>query len=160
MSTGRRARRRWRAAAIAGLTNITNTSPLNALTARLALSYKVTDALTLNAEAEHSVRDMQHNRFALGASYQVAERTKIYARYEDQTGLGSGLSLNQGDRSRALVAGVESSYADGATAYSEYRLRNAMSDQSLRVYDMQLASGVRNTWHIAEGLAASTNAVC
>ena len=140
------------------LTNITNTSPLNALTARLALSYKVTDALTLDAEAEHALRDMQHNRFALGASYQVAERTKIYARYEDQTGLGSGLSLNQGDRSRALVAGVESSYADGATAYSEYRLRNAMSDQSLRVYDMQLASGVRNTWHIAEGLAASTNA--
>ncbi len=140
------------------LTTITNTTPLNALTARLALHYKLTDRLTLDAEAEQSIRDVHHNRFALGASYRMAERTRVYARYEGQTGLGSGLSLNQGDRSSALTAGVESSYADGSQIYSEYRLRDAISDQSLRVHDMQLASGVRKTWHLADGLAAATNA--
>ena len=52
--------------------------------------------------------DNDHSRFVVGATYQVSERTESYGRYEDQTGLGSGLSLNQGDKSNAFVFGIDS----------------------------------------------------
>jgi hypothetical protein len=140
-----------------GLTNIANVSAIEAVTARLGVNYRITDRLTLDGDVEHSVSDADHNRFAVGGSYKLAERTRLYARYEDQTGLGSGLSLNQGDRSSAFVAGFDSSYREGSQVYSEYRLRDSTSVQQLRVQDMQLASGVRRSWQAGEGLQLSSN---
>ncbi len=140
-----------------GLTNIANIAAVETVTARLGVKYQVTDRLSLDGDAERAVSDSDHNRFAIGGSYQLAERTRLYARYEDQTGLGSGLSLNQGDRSNAFVAGFDSSYREGSHVYSEYRLRDAQSAQNLRVQDMQLASGVRRSWTVSDGIALSSN---
>jgi hypothetical protein len=140
-----------------GFTNIANTTAIETITARLGLSYKLTDRLNLDGDFEHAIADADHNRYAIGASYQLAERTRVYARYEDQTGLGSGLSLNQGDRSSAFVAGFSSSYNEGSQIYSEYRLRDAGSAQSVRAQDMQLASGVRRSWRAADGVTLSSN---
>ncbi len=140
-----------------GLTNIANSTAIEAVTARIGVNYRITDRLTLDGDFEHSVSDAKHNRFAFGGSYQLAERTRLYARYEDQTGLGSGLSLNQGDRSSAFVAGFDSSYREGSQIYSEYRLRDAFSGQRLRTQDMQLASGVRRSWQAGNGVQLSSN---
>jgi hypothetical protein len=140
-----------------GLTNIANTSAIETVTARAGVSYRVTNRLTLDGDAETSVSDAHRNRFAVGAGYQLAERTRVYARYEDQTGLGSGLSLNQGDRSNAFVAGFDSSYREGSQIYSEYRVRDSQSAQILRAQDMQLASGVRRSWQIDDGIRLSSN---
>jgi hypothetical protein len=140
-----------------GLFNIANSAPVETVTARLGVNYKLTDRLSVDGDFEHAIADSHHNRFAVGSSYQLAERTRLYARYEDQTGLGSGLSLNQGDRSSAFVAGIDSSYREGSQVYSEYRLRDAMSGQRLRTQDMQLASGVRRAWQMGDGLQLSSN---
>jgi hypothetical protein len=140
-----------------GLTNIANTSDIDTTTARFGINYKVTNRLSLDGDFEKSISDANRRRFAVGTSYQLAERTRFYARYEDQTGLGSGLSLNQGDRSNAFVAGFDSSYREGSQLYSEYRLRDAESAQNLRVQDMQLASGVRRSWRAGDGLTLSSN---
>jgi hypothetical protein len=140
-----------------GLFNIANSAPVETVTARVGITYKLTGRLSIDGDFEHAIADSHHNRFAIGSSYQLAERTRLYARYEDQTGLGSGLSLNQGDRSSAFVAGFDSSYREGSQVYSEYRLRDAMSGQRLRTQDMQLASGVRRSWQVGEGLHLSSN---
>ncbi len=140
-----------------GLTNIANSAAIETVTARLGVNIQLTKQLTLTGDVERSVSDANHNRFAVGGSYQVAERTRIYARYEDQTGLGSGLSLNQGDASNAFVAGIDSSYREGSQVYSEYRLRDSASGQQVRVQDMQLASGVRRAWTAGAGVQLSSN---
>ena len=140
-----------------GLTTIANSQPIETVTARIGIDYKITDRLSLQSDFEHAISDADHNRFAVGASYQLNERTRGYARYEAQTGLGSGLSLNQGDRSNAFVAGFETSYRPGASIYSEYRLRDAASGQVLRTYDMQLASGMRQSWGVGSGVQLAAN---
>jgi hypothetical protein len=140
-----------------GLTNIANTVAIETVTARFGVKYRVSERLNLDGDAETAVSDSDHNRLAIGGSYQLAERTRLYARYEAQTGLGSGLSLNQGDRSNAFVAGFESNYREGSQVYSEYRLRDAQSAQNLRAQDMQLASGLRRSWTLGDGVALSSN---
>lgn len=93
----------------------------------------------------------------LGSQYQVAERTRLYARAETQSGLASSYSLDAADHSNSFSAGIDTSYMEGGSLFSEYRLRDALSGQQASLRDMQLANGVRNTWNLREGLAASTS---
>ena len=131
---------------------------LNANTVALGVTYKATDLLTVNGVVEHGISDSAQKRFEAGALYQLSERSRLYARYENQTGLASRYSLNPGEKSHSLVAGVESTYLPGASIFSEYRLRDALATDLANGRDLQLASGARNTWNVAEGLAVSTNA--
>ena len=131
---------------------------LDATTVALGAQFKVTDAFSVNGVAEHGVSDSRQKRFELGAQYQLSERSRAYAHYENQTGLASRYALNPAEKSNAFVAGVESSYLPGASIFSEYRLRDALATDLASGRDLQLASGARNTWNVAEGLAASTNA--
>lgn len=127
---------------------------LSSDTVRLGLGYKLGDRVVVGAEAEQDVRGEDRNRVALGADYQWAERTRLYGRYEKQTGLTSayGITEAHGD-SDALVLGVDSSYLRDTQAFSEYRMRDAISGR-----DLQAASGIRNQWDIREGLRLSSSA--
>jgi hypothetical protein len=131
---------------------------LDATTVRLGARYKVSEQWSVNGDAEHSVSGEHQRRYGLGSQYQLSERSRAYARYENQTGLGSSYSLNPQQRSTSLVAGVESTYLPGASIFSEYRLRDAISTDYANQRDMQLASGLRNTWNVATGVALNTNA--
>ncbi|GAA5184888.1 hypothetical protein GCM10025771_40030 [Niveibacterium umoris] len=143
-------------------TPVANSHDIKATTARVTALYKLTDRASLIGEAETAIAsegsDVRQSRWLAGASYQLAERTRLYGRYENQTGLGSALSLNQGDRSNVFSMGVESSYFAGSQLYSEYRLRDAISGESLAVHDMQFANGVRSLWEVAPGVAFTTSA--
>ncbi len=127
---------------------------LDATTLGAAVRYKLTEKLTLDAGAEVGEEDQR--RVVLGSQYQIAERTRLYARAETQTGLASAYSLNAADRSNSFSAGVDTSYMEGGSLFSEYRLRDALSGQQASLRDMQLANGVRNVWNLREGLAATT----
>lgn len=126
--------------------------PLDATTMRIGLNYRASDRIDLMGEVEHDIQGDDHRRYALGSHYRVAERTKLYARYENQTGLASLYSLNPDAKSSALVMGVDTSYMKDGQLFSEYRLRDAVAGR-----DMQLASGIRNFWDIAEGTRFSTS---
>ena len=128
---------------------------LDATTVGTAVRYKATDKLNLDAGAEVGEEDQR--RVVLGTQYQIAERTRLYARAETQSGLASAYSLNAADRSNSFSAGVDTSYMEGGSLFSEYRLRDAMSSQQANLRDMQLANGVRNSWNLKEGLAATTS---
>jgi len=122
--------------------------------ARLGAGYRVGEKLSLGAEYEQSVAGEDRNRIAAGADYQVLERTRLYGRYEKQTGLTSGYGITTTDREAdALVFGIDSSYVRDTQAFSEYRLRDAISGR-----DVQAASGIRNTWDVRQGLRLSSSA--
>jgi hypothetical protein len=126
---------------------------LDAQTLRLGASFRATDRLGLRGEVEVAVNGDSRRRAAIGADYQLAERTKLYGRVESQSGLSSLYSISPSARSNVLVAGVETDYMVGGQVFSEYRVRDAINAQ-----DVQLASGVRNVWNVAEGLRLSTGA--
>lgn len=119
---------------------------------RAGIGFKVTPRFTVGAEVEHEVNGDPRERYAIGADYLLAERARLYARAEKQTGLSSPNTLTSDDRnSNALVFGVDSSYWRDTQLFSEYRLRDAMSGR-----DNQLASGVRNSWDFAPGMRLNT----
>ncbi len=121
--------------------------------ARFGAGYKIGDKLTVGGEYEQSVAGEDRHRVAAGVDYQVFERSRLYGRYEKQTGLTSAYGITTTDREAdALVFGVDSSYARDTQAFSEYRLRDAISGR-----DVQAASGIRNTWDVAEGLRLSSS---
>ncbi|WCE05663.1 hypothetical protein [Pseudoxanthomonas sp. JBR18] len=122
--------------------------------ARLGAGYRVGEKLSLGAEYEQSVSGEDRNRISAGVDYQVLERSRVYGRYEKQTGLTSAYGITTTDREAdALVFGIDSSYMRDTQAFSEYRLRDAISGR-----DVQAASGVRNTWDVREGLRLSSSA--
>ncbi|CCD29402.1 Putative conserved repeat domain [Candidatus Glomeribacter gigasporarum BEG34] len=137
---------------------VANVKALNATTVRVGAQYKVSDQFTLSGDVEKGIHNETQHRYGVGASYQVAERTRLYTRYERQSGLASIYSLNPADRSASWIAGIENTYMPGGALFSEYRLRDALSGQTANVRDMAQASGVRNTWNIAEGISATTSA--
>ncbi|WP_394780410.1 hypothetical protein, partial [Undibacterium sp.] len=126
---------------------------LDSTSVSLGASYKLTDKLTVRGVAENSIEGDRYRRVAVGADYQLAERTRLYGRYETNSGLASLYSLNPDVRSNVFVAGVDTSYMKGGQVFSEYRMRDAVDAR-----DLQAASGIRNVWDIDEGLRASTSA--
>ena len=132
-------------------------TPLEATTAQVGAQYQATEQLTLAGEAEASVSGDDQRRLALGAGYQLDERSKLYGRFETQRGLASVYSLNPADKSTWFVFGAETSYTTATQFYSEYRIRDAIGDP-LVARDSQLATGVRSTWMLAPGLRVATGA--
>ncbi len=122
--------------------------------ARIGLGYRLSERLSAGAEVEHSVSGEDRRRLAAGLDYQVFERSRVYGRYEKQTGLTSAYGITTTDREAdALVFGIDSTYLRDTQAFSEYRLRDSISGR-----DVQAASGIRNTWDIAEGLRLGSSA--
>ena len=122
--------------------------------ARLGLGYRFSDRFSAGAEVEQAISGEDRHRVAAGLDYQVFERSRLYGRSERQTGLTSAYGITTTEREAdALVFGVDSTYLRDTQAFSEYRLRDAISGR-----DVQAASGIRNTWDIAEGLRLSSSA--
>ena len=119
---------------------------------KLGAGYRLTERFSLGGEAEGSVSGDRRRRVALGGDYTLAERTRLYGRYEQQSGwVQLGGVSDTGRSAGAFVFGVDSSYLRDTQAFSEYRLRDAVSGR-----DLQLASGIRNQWNVAEGWRVST----
>jgi hypothetical protein len=136
----------------AAVSNLAPGTRLNSNSLRLGAGYRISERITLGGEVEHEVSGDARRRISLGGDVQVAERTKLYARWERQTGWVHQQGLTStGTRGDALVAGVDSSYLRDTQIFSEYRLRDAVSGR-----DLQLASGLRNAWDISEGLRINT----
>ena len=127
---------------------------LNATTIGVGVHYKATEKLNLEGLLEAGSENQK--RLVLGSQYQVSERAKLFIRTETQTGLASAYSLDASDHSTSFAAGIDSTYMEGGSFVSEYRLRDAISNQQANLRDMQLANGLRNTWNISEGLTANT----
>ncbi|MFO1326126.1 MAG: hypothetical protein U1F56_02120 [Rubrivivax sp.] len=117
-------------------------------TVRLGLGWRAGERLTLGGEIEHEVDGDERRRIALGADWRLASFARMYTRWEQQRGWTSlqGVSALDG-RASALVAGIAAEPLAETQVFSEYRLRDAVAGREL-----QLASGLRRQWALAEGL--------
>jgi hypothetical protein len=108
---------------------------------------------TLFGEAEIDTRDSDKHRYGLGANYQIAERTKLYARAE-QISSATGINgLNTSSEQTSFTLGASSDYAENAQVYNEYRLSSATTGRNA-----ENALGLRNALILTPGLKLSTSA--
>jgi hypothetical protein len=103
-------------------------------------------------EYEQDIKDNGRKVAALGGDYQFASRGRLYARHEFISSLSGPYALNSNQRQNTTVFGVDSDYMQDAHLFSEYRIRDAISGG-----DAEAALGLRNLWHVADGVALNTN---
>lgn len=115
-------------------------------------AYKMSDSLTLSGELQRELGDDGTNLYRIGADWAVADKTRLYGRYERSREFGGAYGLGVGEAATALVFGVDTQYMQDGSVYSEYRLRDAGSGK-----DMQAALGLRNGWMLKPGLRLVTN---
>ncbi|MCL2463467.1 MAG: DUF11 domain-containing protein [Micrococcales bacterium] len=117
------------------------------LTARGRLTAQVpnTPQAQVFVEAEQDLRDSRHHMAAVGGSYAVTDKTRLYGRYEFISTFGGLYDLDAGQGRNVAILGVESSYMEGGRIYNEYRLADAIDGATA-----QNAIGVRNTFKLNE----------
>ncbi|WP_219338353.1 hypothetical protein [Luteimonas deserti] len=119
---------------------------------RIGAGYRASERFTVGGEVEQDIHGEDRNRVALGMDYQLRERSRVYGRYEKQTGISGVNGLTQDGRSADTVAlGVDTSFVRDTQLFSEYRMRDAIAGR-----DIQAASGMRNRWDVTEGLRIDT----
>lgn len=131
---------------------LTAGTKLDSTSVRLGAGWRFNDRVSLGGEVETDVAGDRRQRVALGADYRLAERTRLYGRWEQQQGWVQLDGVSDTGRSAgAFAVGIDSSYLRDTQAFSEFRMRDALSGR-----DLLLASGVRNLWDVAEGWRLSS----
>jgi hypothetical protein len=134
------------------LQNISGTDSGN--TAKLGLRYAATKNVDLTGEIQREFGgDRNNNLYRLGADWRVAEKTRLYSRYEYAPTYSASYGLGVGALSRAFALGIDTQYMQDGSLYSEYRLNDSGSGKAI-----QNAIGLRNGWNVAEGLRLQTSA--
>jgi uncharacterized repeat protein (TIGR01451 family) len=98
-------------------------------------------------EAEQDVRVSDKQMLALGGDYPLADKIRLYGRYEFLSSLGNPYALNSTQQNNIALVGIESAHLQRGRMFSELRLRDAISGR-----EGQAASGVRNVWTLRDGL--------
>ena len=125
---------------------------LDSQSVRLGAGYRVTDRFSLAGEVEHDVAGDDRRRVAAGGDWRLAERSRLYGRWERQDGwVQTGGVTSTGRSADQLVFGVDTAYLRDTQLFNEYRLRDAASGR-----DVLLASGVRHFHDLAPGIRATT----
>ena len=101
-------------------------------------------------EYENDLNDTDRRVIAAGVDYQLADRSRFYARHEFISSLGSAFELNGTDEKNTTVVGVETAYMKDGNLFNEYRLRDGITGR-----EGEAAIGLRNNWAVAEGVRLS-----
>ncbi len=133
------------------LQSISGTDP--ATTAKFGLRYAATKDVDLTGELQREFGASNNNLYRLGADWRVADKTRLYSRYEYSHTYSANYGLGTGPLSRAFALGVDTQYMQDGSLYSEYRLNDSGSGKTI-----QNAIGLRNGWNVAEGLRLQTSA--
>ena len=115
-------------------------------------AYKLTEKVNLTGEMQKELGVDSTMLYRVGADWQVAAKSRLYARYEHARAWGGAYGLGVGEATGALALGFDTEYMQDGAVYSEYRLRDASAGR-----EVQSALGLRNGWRLAEGLRLTTN---
>ena len=97
-------------------------------------------------EYEQDIEESDRQVFAVGADYQINTKLRAYGRHELVSSISGLYELNDTQRRNVTVFGLESRYNKDSTAFSEYRVRDGISDR-----EAEAAIGLRNRWELEEG---------
>jgi hypothetical protein len=104
------------------------------------------------AEGEVDVHDADKKMVAAGAEYTLPNKGRIYARHEFISSINGPYSLNPNEQQNATAIGIDTEYMKDGRAFSEYRIRDAMSGG-----DVEAAVGLKNLWSLAPGVKLGTS---
>lgn len=104
------------------------------------------------AEYEQDIVATDRRNVALGANYQINSKLRAYGRHELVSSLNSLYDLNSNQRQNVTVFGIDSKYNNNGTAFSEYRVRDAISAR-----EAEAALGLRNRWELEKGVYANAS---
>lgn len=129
----------------AGQDNLSFTSIYGRLNARVGAK--------ANAFTRYEQQLSGGNRsLSIGADYQIAPQTRLYAIHEFFDSPLSLYALGDTQRRYGTRVGIETEYARGASLFSEYRLAGGVDGRTA-----QAAIGLRNRWTVAGGIGLSTS---
>ncbi len=132
---------------------------------RIGATWRPTPRWDISGEVEQDISHSEHRRASLGAGWEVHDKTRLFGRYEWNTGLSSvatsegvtdpvtGQRIPSPYETNAFVFGLESEYMDGGTVFNEYRMYDAYSARQA-----QWASGIRNVWKLNDEWSLQTGA--
>jgi len=129
----------------------TTPNTINTLFSKISVPVPHVSRLTARGEYEQDVTDMDKRVAAIGGNYQLWSRGKLYFRQEIISSLGDIYSLNSLQRRNTTQFGIDTTYFKDAHLFSEYRVQDLSNGR-----EAEAAIGLRNNWHIAQGLVAST----
>ena len=104
------------------------------------------------AEYEQDIKDTSKRVLALGGEYQIANRSRLYARYELISTLSGRYALYDNQSQHTTVFGIDTDYMRNGHLFSEYRIRDAISGR-----EAEAAIGLRNGWNLGRGLRVHTS---
>jgi len=121
--------------------------------ARLRLDAPIPEVPRATAFAQYDAAVDGSGRAAatVGANYQLAPQTKIYATHETSDSLSGDYSLSPAQQNYLTVIGLDTTYMHDGQLFNEYRVGDAIDGRSA-----EAAIGLRNLWHLAPGLGLST----
>lgn len=115
-------------------------------------SWKATETLSFSGEIQRELGEGGSTLYAVGADWRVADKTRVYARYELAHQYTGAYGLGVGETASNVAVGIDTQYMQDGSVYSEYRLRDASAGR-----EVQAALGLRNGWRLAQGLRLTTN---
>lgn len=102
-------------------------------------------------EYEQDIADAERKVLALGGSYQLGTKGRVYARHELLSSLSGAYGLNETTERNSTVVGLDGNYMKDGTVFSEYRLRDGIGAR-----EAEAAIGLRNLWHVGNGIRLNT----
>lgn len=103
-------------------------------------------------EYEQDVRDAELRRAMAGFDYALLGGGRAYARHEFISSLGGGFELNDQQRNRTTLVGLERKFFGDGRIFNEYRSSNEITGR-----EAEAALGLKNLWRIAPGVNGSTS---
>lgn len=146
---GVRATRDTAAPTAGGTTGVTSET----LSMRAKVSAPLPNApqATVFGEVEQAIGDSGRRLAAVGGDYRFSEKGRIYGRHEFISSLSGPYALDSAQRRATTLVGMDTEYMKDGRAFSEYRVRDAMSGR-----DAEAAIGLKNQWRVSEGLRLNT----
>lgn len=123
------------------------TTDLHTVRAKLSVQPKALPQAKGYIEAEQDVGDSEKRLLAVGGTYQVGDKSKVYGRYEVISSLGNPFQLGTTEQNNTAALGVETEYLSGHSAFGEYRVRDTLAGR-----EDQLATGLRSNWKLTDRL--------
>ncbi len=106
---------------------------------------------SVNVEYENDLVATERRTVAVGADYQLRNKTRLYAKHEFVSDLAGPLEANAFGQRNTTVVGLDTEYMRDGQLFNEYRARDSVSGR-----EAEAAIGLRNLWHVADGLRLNT----
>lgn len=119
--------------------------------AKLTLPVPYVKSAAVYGEIENDVVESDKRLLAAGGEYQIAPKSRLYARHEFMDAIGSPYELNNFQAQNTTVVGLDTEYMKDGSVFNEYRARDAFAGR-----EAEAAIGLRNLWHLAEGVRLNT----